>query len=245
MILTAIVAATLAAPAAPAPKLGIPGEVFKCELDKGAESSICRALAAQKSGRWSDAATEFEGAAGSLTQDDLRVSRLLAAAGNMWIAASQPGKAALALDRALAGKGLVAEQHGEALLDRARAAEAQHDLKTARAKVQQAVATMSADPFYWYFSAALAVREENVATAKLAIARALTLAPADPMILFEAGHVASLAGEDAKARDYWSRAAAADPNGVSGKAAREALAMSDAPLTVTNEVAARPNGDDR
>ena len=55
-----------------------------------------------------------------------------AAAGNMWIAANQPGKAALALDKALAGTGLQAEQRGEALLDRARAAEAQNDLKTAR-----------------------------------------------------------------------------------------------------------------
>lgn len=245
MILIAILAAMMAVPAASAPKLSVPAEVFKCELDKGAESSICRALAAQKSGRWADAAAEFEGAATGLKQDDLRVSRLLAAAGNMWIAANQPGKAALALDRALAGKGLLAEQHGEALLDRARAAEAQGDLKTARAKVREAAEAMSADPFYWYFSAALAVREDNVATAKLAIARALMLAPADPMVLFEAGHVASLAGEDAKAREYWTRAAAADPNGVSGKAAREALTMSPAPLIVTNGVASRPEGDDK
>jgi hypothetical protein len=35
----------------------------------------------------------------------------------------------------------------------------------------------------------------------------------------------------------------ADPNGPTGKAAREALAMTDAPLTVTNQVATRPEGD--
>ena len=64
-----------------------------------------------------------------------------AAAGNLWIAAGQPGKAALDLDRALALPGLEAEQHGEALLDRARAAEAQDDLKTARAKLTEAAAT--------------------------------------------------------------------------------------------------------
>ena len=234
MILTAVVAATLApAHAAPTPKLAIPPEVFKCELDKGVESSVCRALAAQKADRWADAATEFEGAAASLKPGDPQSSRLLAAAGNMWIAAGQAGKAALALDRALAGKGLFAEQLGEALLDRARAAEAQGDLKTARAKVSAAAVTIAADPFYWYFSAALAVREEDVPTAKLAIARALTLAPGDPTILFEAGHVASLAGEEAKARDYWTRAAAADPNGVSGKAAKHALGLLPVPLTVS------------
>ncbi|HMI40271.1 MAG TPA: hypothetical protein VK485_03445 [Sphingomicrobium sp.] len=244
MILTAILAAALVATSpAPAPKLAVPAEVLNCGLDKGADSSICRALAAQKAGRPADAAAEFEGAAASAGADDPRTSRLLAAAGNMWIAAGQPGKAAVALDRALAGKGLFAEQQGEALLDRARAAEAQGDLKTARVKLKLAAESIADDPFYWYFSAALAVREADVPTAKLAIARALTLAPADPTILFEAGHVASLGGEDAKAREYWIRAAAADPNGPSGKAAREALAMSPAPLTVTNQIATRPDGD--
>jgi tetratricopeptide (TPR) repeat protein len=240
MILTAVLAAALASQAAPAAKLQVSPEVFKCELDKGAESSICRALAAQKAGRMADAATEFEGAAATLKPDDPQAARLLAAAGNMWIAANQPGKAALALDRALAGKGLVADQMGGALLDRARAAEAQGDLKTARAKVQQAAASMSGDPFFWYFSAALAIREEDLPTAKLAIARALTLAPNDAMILFEAGHVANFAGEEATARDYWTRAAAADPNGPSGSAAKRALGLLPVPLTVSVTPAPAP-----
>jgi tetratricopeptide (TPR) repeat protein len=241
MILSAFLAAAIAAgPAASPAKIGIAPEVLNCQLDKGAESSICRALAAQKSDRPADAAAEFEDAAASLPADDTRTSRLLAAAGNMWIAANQPGKAAIALDRALAGKGLVAEQQGEALLDRARAAEAQGDLKTARAKLSLAAATISDDPFFWYFSAAMAVREQDVPTAKLAIARALTLAPSDPTILFEAGHVASLAGEDAKAREYWTRATAVDPNGVSGSAAKRALGLTPVPLTVSGTPAPAP-----
>ena len=111
------------------------------------------------------------------------------------------------------------------MLDRARAAEAQGDLKTARAKLNEAAATIADDPFYWYFSAALAIREDDVATAKSAIAQALTLAPDDPTILFEAGHVASFAGEDAKARDYWTRAAgrrSQRPVGQGGAARRSA-----------------------
>ena len=118
----------------------------------------------------------------------------------MWIAANQAGKAALALDKALAGSGLQAEQRGEALLDRARAAEAQNDLKTARAKLNEAAATISADPFYWYFSAALAIRENDAVTAKAAIGKALTLEPNSPTILFEAGHVHHFAGDEATAR---------------------------------------------
>ena len=50
------------------------------------------------------------------------------------------------------------------------------------------------------------------ATAQAAIGRALSLAPADPIILFEAGHVAHFVGDDAKARDYWIRAAGRRPH---------------------------------
>ena len=195
------------------------------------EAFVCRALEASSAGRPDAAAAAFEQAALATADSDPARARMLAAAGNMWIAANQPGKAALALDRALAGTALQAEQRGEALLDRARAAEAQGDLKTARARANEAAATISADPFLWYFSAALAIREEDKATASAAIGRALSLAPTDPAILFEAGHVAHFAGDLAKARSYWSQANHFDPNGPIGKAAREALGLLPAPVT--------------
>ena len=207
------------------------------------QAQSCRAVEASKAGRFAEAAAAFESAAELSPATDPARDRALAAAGNMWIAAGQPGKAALALDKALAGTGLRAEQHGLALLDRARAAEAQNDLKTARAKISEAAKTIAEDPYLWFFSAALALREEDVPTAKSSINRALALAPSSPEVLFEAGHVAKASGEDAQARDYWNRAIAADPTGPTGKAAREALAMTDVPLTVTNQVAARPDGD--
>jgi Flp pilus assembly protein TadD len=106
--------------------------------------------------------------------------------------------------------------------------------------VTAAAETISRDPFLWYFSAALAIRENDPAAAKLAISRALTLQPNDPTILFEAGHVFQVAGDDARARDYWTRAAAADPKGQSGDAARRALAMMEVPLTTTNRVTTQP-----
>ena len=187
-----IVAALAAAASAPCPDVVTP------------DAFVCRALEDSRSGKHEAAATAFEQAALATDDKDPAKARMLAAAGNMWIAAGQPGKAALVLDRALAGTGLQAEQRGEALLDRARAAEAQNDLKTARAKLTEAVATIADDPFYWYFSAAVAIRELDKVTAQAAIGRALSLAPADPIILFEAGHVAHFVGDDAKARDYWS-----------------------------------------
>ena len=214
-----------------------------CPADATSPAILCRAVAAEQSGKFADAATGFESAAGLARPGDPAADRMLAAAGNMWIAAGQPGKAALALDRALTGSGLLADQRGLALLDRARAAEAQGDLKTARTKLNLAIPSISEDPFLWYFSAALAIRENDPASAKVAINRALTMIPNDPSVLFEAGHVYQFAGEDSKARDYWTRAIAADPKGPSGQAARRALGMLDVPLTVTNQVAARPDGD--
>jgi tetratricopeptide (TPR) repeat protein len=218
--MTLLIAAVLAASApAPCPDVVTP------------DAFVCRAMEANKDGKPEAAAAAFEQAAVATDDKDPAKARMLAAAGNMWIAAGQPGRAALALDRALAGTGLQAEQRGEALLDRARAAEAQNDLKTARAKLTEAAAMVSDDPFYWYFSAAVAIRELDKTTAQMAIGRALSLAPTDPNILFEAGHVAHFAGDDVKARDYWTRAAAADPKGPAGKEASNALAILPAPLT--------------
>src|SRR3954469_23561551 len=179
---------------------------------------VCRAVEAQKGGDPESAAQAFEEAAKTSSDKDPATARMWAAAGNLWIAAGQPGKAALALDRALAMPGLEAEQHGEALLDRARAAEAQNDLKTARAKLNDAAASISDDPFYWYFSAALAVRENDPSTAQTAIGKALSLAPSDPAVLFEAGHVAHYLGDDDKARGYWMGAAPGAPRGHRGRA---------------------------
>ena len=210
MILFVAAAIAAAAPAAACPDVVTP------------DALVCRALEAQKADNPESAAQNFEEAAKTSPDKDPATARLWAAAGNMWLAADQPGKAAFALDRALALPGLEAEQHGEALLDRARAAEAQGDLKTARTKLSEAAQSISDDPFYWYFSAALAIREGDRGVAQAAISKALNLAPSDPTILFEAGHVADFLGDEEKARRYWGQAAALDPNGPVGKAAAKA-----------------------
>jgi tetratricopeptide (TPR) repeat protein len=209
-----------------------------CLSRSGADQHICLATRYSAAARFADAAAAFEKAAGA-SGGGVAADRALAAAGNMWIAAGEPGKAALALDRALRGTGLQAEQRGEALLDRARAAEAQNDLALARTKLNDALATIAADPFYWYFSAALAIREGDKATAQSAIAKALTLAPSDPTVLFEAGHVAHFLGDADKARSYWMRAAGRDPNGPTGKAAAKAIELLGVTPTVKTEPQAR------
>lgn len=202
-----------------------PANAGPCGQAVPIDAALCRAQNAQRAGNPAAAAQAFEDAAKASAIRDPRTGRMWAAAGNMWIEADEPGKAAFALDQALASPGMVAEQRGEVLLDRARAAEAQGDLKTARAKLTEAADSISDDPFYWYFSAALAIREGDAATAKTAIDKALALAPSDATILFEAGHVADFTGDQDQARSYWMKAAANDPNRAIGKAAAKAVEM--------------------
>ena len=203
-----------------------------CPPAQTAEAYVCRALQASTAGDNATGAAAFESAAQASPDGPAR-SRALAAAGNLWIAAGQHGKAALALDRALVGTGLRAEQRGEALLDRARAAEAQNDLKTARTYAEQAAETIAEDPFLWYFSAALAIREGDKTKAQSAINKALSLAPNDPTILFEAGHVAQFNGDNERARTYWKDAQRYGSGKPIEKAAQEALAMLPAQAVTT------------
>ena len=195
-----------------------------CSNEPTEAALICHAIDASRAGDHAGAAKAFEALAAE-AGGEVEKAKAFAAAGNLWIAAGEPGKAALALDRALAGTTLQADQRGNALLDRARAAEAQNDLRTARSFTDKAEAIIGEDPFLWYFSAALAIREEDKARAQLAINKALSLAPADPAVQFEAGHVAEFAGDPVKARSHWSEAQRLDPAGEVGKAAARALAL--------------------
>jgi tetratricopeptide (TPR) repeat protein len=195
---------------------------------------VCRAIEASKGGDHAGAARAFEALAGA-SKSEVERAKALAAAGNLWLAADQPGKAALALDRALVGSVLQADQRGNALLDRARVSESQNDLRTARAYTDQAAAIIADDPFLWYFSAALAIREEDKARAQAAISKALSLAPADPSVQFEAGHVAQFVGNTAKARQHWQEAQRLDPEGQIGKAAQQALAMLSSPAPASGQ----------
>ena len=232
-------ALTSAAPAQSLPSPLITGTTTRqaCPDLVTPDALVCRALDAEKAGNNSSAAQGFEEAAKAAGDKDPKSARMYAAAGNLWIAANEPAKAATDLDKALAINGLEGKQRGEALLDRARAAEQQDDLTTARAKLNEAKETISEDPFYWYFSAALALREHDGQTAQLAIGKALSMAPGDPAVLFEAGHVADFNGDDDSARSYWMRAAGSDPDGPVGKAAAKAVEMLGVAPVVKNEPA--------
>jgi tetratricopeptide (TPR) repeat protein len=229
--------AAAVASGAPGPKALITGQSQRpsCGDLITADALICRALDAEKRGDNAGAAQGFDEAAKTSSEKDPKTARMYAAAGNLWISANEPAKASADFDKALALPGLDSQQRGEALLDRARAAEAANDLVTARQKLTEAAQTISQDPFYWYFSASLALREHDAVAARSAIDHALKLSPSDPAILFEAGHVADYSGDDEQARSYWRRAAASDPNGPVGRAAGRAIEMLGVAPTVKGD----------
>jgi tetratricopeptide (TPR) repeat protein len=109
-------------------------------------------------------------------------------------------------------------------LDRARASVLLNDLAAARSDIDKGLALVPSDPFAWYLSSALALREEKIARAKGDIAKGLALAPNEPDLLLHAGNVAGSTGEAEAALDFYRKAAQAAPNSPAGKAAQAAIA---------------------
>ena len=191
----------------------------------GLAARECIGLAYVALERWRPAAETFEQAAQlARAAKDGREADFWAKAGNSWIAAEEGEKARRALDAALAAGGLVAGMQGEVHLDRARAGVAVGDLAGARADIDKGLALVPADPFAWYLSAALAMKEGKVARANSDIAKAVELAPNEADILLQAGTIAGHGGDVDKARSFYERAAKAAPDSEAGRAAQAALA---------------------
>lgn len=189
----------------------------------GARQCIGLAYAALE--RWAPAAEAFEQAAkdaqsaGDARQFDFRVQ-----AGNAWLAADEAAKARTAFDAALAAPQLTPELRGEIHLDRGRAGVALGELGGARNDINKGLELVPGDPFAWYLSAALALREGNMAKANSDIAQAIALAPEEPDILLQAGNIAGTSGDVDAARAYYARALKIAPTSDAGKSARAALA---------------------
>ena len=190
----------------------------------------CLGLGYTALGRWAPAATAFEQAAREAeTKKEPRASDLWVQSGNAWLAAGDGAKAKVAFDAALISTALTPELRGEVHLDRARASVQLGDLAGARADIDRSLELVPADPFAWYLSSALALREDNLARAKEHSARAVALAPDDANVLLHAGNVAGLGGDADAARSFYTKAAAAAPGSAAAKAAEAALAANAAP----------------
>jgi tetratricopeptide (TPR) repeat protein len=185
----------------------------------------CLGLAYVGLERWAPAAAVYEQAAREAeTKQDPRRADLWVQSGNASLAADDAAKARVAFDAALASAQLTPELRGEVHLDRARAGVALGDLAGARADIDKGLELVPSDPFGWYLSSALAIREEKIERAQHDIGKAVALAPNDADVLLQAGTVAGVSGEVEAARTFYARAAEAGPTSDAGKAAAAALA---------------------
>ena len=151
----------------------------------------------------------------------------------MWIAAGQPGKAALDLDKALAMPGLEAEQRGEALLDRARAAEAQNDSQDRARQAHRGRGDASpTTPSTGTSRPRSRSAKATPRPPKSAIGQALTLAPGRPDHPVRGRPCRPFRRRRRQGARLLAARRRARPGGPIGKAARDALAMLPAPLTV-------------
>lgn len=193
----------------------------------------CLGLAYSGLGRWAPAAAAFEQAAQAAeTDQDPRRADFWVQAGNGWLAAEEPAKARRAFDAALATAALTPELRGEVHLDRARAGVALGDLAGARVDIDKGLELVPADPFGWYLSSALALRQHDLPRAQDDIAKGLALAPDDPDLLLHAGNVAGASGEVEAAKGLYMKVIKVAPNSEAAKAAQAALAANpDEPQT--------------
>jgi tetratricopeptide (TPR) repeat protein len=195
----------------------------------GSRAAQCLGLALSAQEKWAEAATVFEAAAKDAeSKQDRRRGDLWVEAGNARLAAGDAAAATKAFEAALATKTLAPQLEGEVHLDLARAAVALGDPAAARVRIDKGLALVPKDPFGWYLSAALARKQNDLATAKEHIAKAVSLAPDDASILLEAGNIAGLAGERDAALGLYARAARIAPGSDAGKAARAAIAANEA-----------------
>lgn len=207
---------------------GVPGAIDAAtrwlNANGGVPARHCLGLAYMGANRPADAARAFEDAARvAESKGDASAAELYGQAGNALLLAEQYARAEVVLNNALVLAARQGKAKGELLIDRARAREAQGNSTGARADLEQAVALAPDDAAGWLLLGALARREERLADARPAIANALRLAPNDPDVQLEAGNMAAMDGDYAKARALWNAAVRAGRDTPAGKAADAAL----------------------
>jgi tetratricopeptide (TPR) repeat protein len=187
----------------------------------------CLGIAYSTDEQFDRAAAAFEDAAHAADQaHEPRAADFWAQAGNAWLAAGDTARARAALDSALAAGTLTGVDHGEVLLDRARALVAAGEMAAARADLDKALTETPDDSLAWLLSATLARRMQDLSRAQKDITEAHNRVGDDPQVELEMGNIAAEMHDEAGARAAWTKAAAAAvPDSDTGRAARKALAQ--------------------
>ncbi len=192
----------------------------------GHPAEHCADVALIGLGRYAEAGGKLEALADAMIKSpvDLR-AQVLGQAGQSWLLAGDPARAAVAFTAAIA----LIPDDADLLTDRAEAFAGEKRYREAVVDLDRALTLdgKRVDALVFRASAHRALDELEIA--RRDVDAALRLAPDQPDALLERGNIRSLGGDDAGARDDWRRIAQLAPNSAAEAAAKANLAKLDGP----------------
>lgn len=193
-----------------------------------AEADLCLGTAYAALERWDEAQSAFTaGREAASPRDATMRAKLGIMAGNAALAGGSPVAALAVLDVAKndADMAKIAEITSAVAVDRARALVLLKRQDEAAGALAEARSAEPGNATTWLLSATLSRRMNHLADAQTQIETAAKLAPTDPEVALEAGVIAELAGREDAARKDWQSVIAADPDGSTGRQAKDYLAQ--------------------
>jgi tetratricopeptide (TPR) repeat protein len=191
----------------------------------GHPAEHCADVALIGLGRYAEAAGKLEALADTMAKGpiDLR-AQVLGQAGQSWLLAGDPARAAAVLTAALA----LTPDDADLLTDRAEALAGEKKYREAVADLDGALKLdgKRVDALVFRASAHRSLEQYDLARRDIDIA--LRLAPDQPDALLERGNIRGLTGDEAGARKDWQRVAQVAPNSAADSAAKANLAKLDA-----------------
>lgn len=192
--------------------------------DGGIEAELCTGAGYEAAQDWDSASRAYRrGYDLAVTAQDTRRLGILANVGRMELRAGDAEGAVRDFTTVLADTEIRDEMRGNVLAERAQAQVALENGDAAQGDLIAAQALLPNDSGIWLLSATLARRQGDLDAAGDFIDRALELDQTDPSILLEAGNIAIRLNAYDVARQAWTRAHAADPEGAAGQAAQRNL----------------------
>ena len=189
----------------------------------GVAARHCLGIAYMEANKPAEASTALETAARVAEAAGLQqTASLYGQAGDAALAAGDAARAERLLSSAILA-GDDPTMRGASMIGRAAAREALGNVAGAREDLDAGLKLTPGNAGGWLMLAVLARRDERIADARAAIGRALALAPADPDVALEAGNMAAIDGDFARARALWQSVVKAAPDTPAGKAANDAL----------------------
>jgi tetratricopeptide (TPR) repeat protein len=203
----------------------------------GHPAEHCADVALIGLGRYAEAAGKLEALADTMTKGPVELrAQVLGQAGQSWLLAGDPARAAAVLTAALA----LTPNDADLLIDRAEALAGEKNYREAVADLDGALKLDAKRVDALVFRASAHRSLEQYDLARRDIDAALRLAPDQPDALLERGNIRSITGDQAGARKDWQRVVQVAPNSAADGAAKANLAKLDSAPTDTATPPAKP-----